>query len=277
MNLREVMRHVQIPLGLTITAVVVLIAVLGPLFAPHTPQEFVAAPFASSSMQPPLGADALGRDVLSRVLWGGRSVLWMSFAASVLGVGAGVAIGLFAGYSNSRASEVTMRSLDLVLAFPQLVLVLLFVSLLGASPWLVVGLTALAWMPGSARVVRGIVVEESQREYVQASRVVGLPRRQILFTEILPNLTTPILVEFALRMTWSIGLIAGLSFLGAGVQPPNADWGLMISENRNGLVVQPWATVVPVILIAVFTIGTNLIADGVARTIAGVDRLGAGS
>ena len=226
-------------------------------------------------MQPPLGADALGRDVLSRVLWGGRSVLWMSLTASVIGVGAGVAIGLFAGYSSSRASEVTMRSLDLVLAFPQLVLVLLFVSLLGASPWLVVGLTALAWMPGSARVVRGIVVEESQREYVQASRVVGLPRRQILFTEILPNLTTPILVEFALRMTWSIGLIAGLSFLARAA--PEADWGLMISENRNGLVVQPWATVMPVILIAVFTIGTNLIADGVARTIAGVDRLGAGS
>lgn len=273
-TLRRALHYPQTRIGLVVTVAVVLLALIGPLVAPHSPTEFVAVPFVSRSADALLGADALGRDVLSRVLWGGRSVLWMSFAATLVGVGVGVVVGLGTGYSQGRLSESVMRLLDLVLAFPQLVLVLLFVSLLGSSTWLIVALTALAWVPGMARVTRGMVIEEMEREYTQSAEAIGLSRRRILLAEMLPNMATPLLVQFALRLTWSIVLIAGLSFLGFGIQPPNADWGLMISENRNGLVTQPWATISPIVLIGLFAIGTNLIAEGFARTMAGIDRLG---
>jgi len=272
MTLRRAFAYPQTVIGAALTGLIVLLALLGPLLAPHTPTEFVGAPLSGPSGDALLGADQLGRDVLSRVLHGGRSVLWMSVAAAVLGVAIGVALGLLAGYARGRADAVVMRALDVVIAFPQLVLVLLFVSLLGARAWLIVLLCAVAWAPGVARVTRGIALEVGEREFVQAAEVLGYRRRSIVLGEILPNLTTPLMVELGLRLTWSIALIAGLSFLGLGIQPPAADWGLMVNENRNGLTVQPWGVVAPVACIAVFTIGTNLIAEGIARTMAGIDR-----
>ena len=111
---------------------------------------------------------------------------------------------------------------------------------------------------------------------MHAAEALGVSRRNILFREILPNITSPLLVEFGLRLTYSIGIIAGLSFLGFGMQPPAADWGLMINENRIGITVQPWAVVVPVILIGILTVGTNMVADGVARALIGIDRVTGG-
>lgn len=271
---RRALRYGRTRLGVALTAAIVLVALAGPLAAPHSPSEFVGSPFAGPTASAPLGTDYLGQDVLSRVLWGGRSVLWMSFAATTLGVVLGVAIGLVAGYSRNLLDDALMRPLEIVQGFPNLVLVLLFVSLLGPSSWLIIVLVAAAWTPGVARVTRGITVNIVGAPFVEAAEVIGLPRRRILFREILPNLTTPLLVEYGLRMTWSIAVMAGISFLGFGVQPPNADWGLMLNENRNGLVIQPWAVLVPVFCIGVFTVGTNLLAEGFARTIAGVDRKG---
>ena len=115
-------------------------------------------------------------------------------------------------------------------------------------------------------------MEVVHREYIESAEVIGLSRRRILAREVLPNVTTPLLVEFGLRLTWSIAIIAAISFLGFGIQPPNADWGLMINENRNGLTVQPWPVIVPALCIALFAIGTNFMAEGVSRTIAGIDR-----
>jgi peptide/nickel transport system permease protein len=162
--------------------------------------------------------------------------------------------------------------MDVLLAIPNIVLVLLFVSLLGSKRWLIVLLVALAWTPQVARVTRGVTVETAQRDFVRAAEVLGMPRHSVLLRELLPNLTTPLLVEFGLRLTWSIALIAGLSFLGFGIQPPAADWGLMINENRLGLAIQPWAVLAPIVAIAVMTVGTNLMAEGIARTMSGVDR-----
>ena len=183
---------------------------------------------------------------------------------------------MVAAYSRNLLDDVIMRTLDVLYAFPYIVLVLLFVSLLGSHVWLIVLLVALGWVPGVARTTRGITLEACTREFVEAAEVLGVPRRTILRREVLPNLTTPLLVEFALRLTWAVGVIAALSFLGFGVQPPASDWGLMINENRNGLVVNPWGVLAPIACIAVFAIGTNLLADGIARTIAGTDR-GTGS
>ncbi len=260
--------------GIALTAAVVLLALIGPALAPHPTSEFVGPPFSPPIAGAPLGTDNLGRDVLSNVLHGGRSLLWMAFAATALGVGAGIALGMVAGYSRNRLDDLIMRTLDVLYAFPYIVLVLLFVSMLGSSPWLIVLLVAVGWLPGVARTTRGITLDVCTREFVEAAEVLGTPRGKILRREVLPNLSTPLLVEFALRLTWAVGVIAGLSFLGFGVQPPASDWGLMINENRNGLAVNPWGVLAPIACIAVFAIGTNLMADGIGRTIAGTDRGG---
>jgi peptide/nickel transport system permease protein len=261
-------------IGMAMLLVVALIALLGPLVAPHTGAEFIDSPYAGPSSVAPLGTDYLGRDVLSRVLLGGRSVLWMSIAATTIAVVAGATIGLVAGYSRSWLDDVLMRTMDVPLAFPQMVLVLLFVSLIGPKLWLIVAFVAIAWMPAVARVTRGATLEVAQREYVECAQALGVSRRTILARDLLPNIATPLCVEFGLRLTWSVALIAGVSFLGFGVQPPTADWGRMINENRAGLTLQPWAVVVPVVCIGVLAVGANLVADGVGRAVAGIDRRG---
>jgi peptide/nickel transport system permease protein len=256
-------------IGIAITAVIVLVALVGPLLASHDPSALAGIPLQKPSGDFPLGTDYLGHDVLSRLLWGGRSVVWMSFAAATLGVGLGAAVGMLAGFSRSRLDDGLMRAMDVILAFPQIVLVLLFVSILGSNLALIVALVALAWVPQVARVARGVTADIVHREYIQAAEAIGLPRRRILFREVLPNVATPLMVEYGLRLTWSIAVIAAVSFLGFGIQPPNADWGLMINENRAAITVQPWAVVGPALCIALFAIGTNFITEGVSRAVAG--------
>jgi len=273
-TVRRSLRYGRVRFGLGVLLLVILLALLGPLVAPHDPDGVVGLPAQGPSGQFLLGTDYLGHDVLSRVLWGGRSVLWMSFSAATLGVAVGAAVGLLAAYAGTIADDVLMRGMDVILAFPQIVFVLLFVSLLGPKLGLIVVLVALAWVPQVARVVRGITSDIVHREYVEAAELIGLPRWRILTREILPNVTTPLMVEYGLRLTWSIALIAAISFLGFGIQPPNADWGLMINENRNILTLQPWPILAPAVCIGLFAIGTNFIAEGIARAVAGVDRDG---
>lgn len=270
--LRAALRLRRTRIGLGMTVAVALLALVGPFVAPYEPTEFVGPPFQGTSSIALLGTDHLGQDVLSRLLWGGRNVLWMSLAATTLGVGLGAAVGLLAACSRTLVDETLMRTSDLLLAFPQVVLVLLFVSLLGPRLWLIVLLVALAWAPQVARVIRGATLEIVGREYVQSAEALGVPRWRILVEELLPNVATPLLVEFGLRLTWSIALVAGISFLGFGIQPPKADWGLMINEARTGLTVQPLAVLAPVACIAAFTVGTNLVAEGVSRAVSGIDR-----
>lgn len=269
--LRRALRYRRTKLGIGLTVLIALVALVGPLVAPHAPDDFVGPPLDGPSATALLGTDQLGQDVLSRVLHGGRNVLWMSVVATTLGMVVGTTIGLLAAYSRPWLDETLMRSTDLVLAFPQIVLVLLFVSLIGPRLWLIVLLVALAWAPQIARVTRGATLEVVGREFVQSAEALGVRRRRILTRELLPNVATPLLVEFGLRLTWSIALIAGISFLGFGIQPPAVDWGLMINESRTGLTVQPWAVLAPVVCIGAFTIGTNSIAEGVSRAISGID------
>lgn len=273
-TLRRSLRYGRVRFGVLLLLLVVATALVGPFVAPHDPDDVVGLPAQGPSGSFLLGTDYLGHDVLSRVLWGGRSVLWMSFSAATLGVAFGAAIGLVAAYTRTIADDLLMRGMDVILAFPQIVFVLLFVSLLGPKLPLIVVLVAIAWMPQVARVVRGITSEVVNREYVESAELIGLSRRRILMREILPNVSTPLMVEYGLRLTWSIALIAAISFLGFGIQPPNADWGLMINENRQILTLQPWPVLVPAVCIGLFASGTNFIAEGVSRAIAGVDRKG---
>jgi peptide/nickel transport system permease protein len=265
-------RQGRTKLGLALTLVIVCIAVLGPFFAPYSPTEFVDAPFAAPSSDALLGTDNLGRDVLSRFLWGGRSVLVLSGLATIFGFVFGAAVGLLAAYSRGRLDDVLMRTMDVVLAFPQIVFALVLAATVGPELWLLVVAVALTTVPRVARVTRGAAVEVVERDFVRAAEAIGEPRRRILFGDVLPNITSPLVVEASLRLSFNIAVIAGLSFLGFGLQPPSADWGLMINENKNGLTIQPWPVVMPVIAIGLLTIGTSLIGDGFSRATIGIER-----
>lgn len=272
LTVRQVASFRRTQLGLAIVLSLVFIASFGPLLAPKSPTAFVDVPYAEPSSGAKLGTDYLGRDVLSRFLSGGRSVLLLSLAATVLGVGAGMAIGLIAAYSRSWLDDVLMRLMDVFMAFPPILLALLVISTVEPKLWLLILTVGAGHAPRVARLVRGTALEVVERDFVKAAEALGETRTKILFSEILPNITTPLLVEASLRLTYSIGIIASLSFLGFGLQPPAADWGLMVSENRSGLTVQPWPVVLPVAAIGLLTIGTNLIADGLSRALVGIDR-----
>ena len=260
--------------GLAIVAVIVVVALVGPLVAPHSPTEFVGAPNSGPGGEAAFGTDALGRDVLSRFLHGGRTVLWLAAASTLLGMVVGVVVGLIAAYARNWLDDVLMRANDVLLAFPQIIFVLLAVSAIGPKLWLIVLTVGLTHAPRVARVMRGAALEVVERDFVKSAEVVGERRWRIVFGEVLPNVTSPLLVELGLRMTYSIGLVAAISFLGFGLQPPTADWGLMINENRLSITVQPWAVLLPVAAIGLLTVGTNLVTDGLSRVLAGIDRKG---
>lgn len=264
--LRRTWRRRQVKIGTGLTLLVVAIALLGPVLGPlltgHDVGDFVGKPFRTDGAT---GTDNLGRDVLTRFLAGGGPVLLYALAATAIGVVGGTLAGMVAGYSGGRTDNLVMRGGDVLLSFPQLVLALLAVAVLGSSGWLLVLVIGITHIPRVARVARQATLAVAGQDYVLAARMYGLPRRRILATEILPNITGPLMVELGLRLTYSIGYIASLSFLGLGVQPPAADWGLQINENRIALVVAPWGVLLPVAAIAVLTVGTNMITDGLAR------------
>jgi peptide/nickel transport system permease protein len=248
---------------------VLLLAVCGPWLAPHDPTALLGGVYGEVSAQAPLGYDYLGRDVLSRVLAGGGSVVWMALASATLALLVGSALGLLAGLVGGRVDRLLLWSADVSLAFPDLILVLLVVSLLGREPWLIVCSVAFAFLPGTLRLARGSARALVEQEFVEAVRLMGLPRWRILLQEVLPNMLAPLLVHYGNLLTWSVGIVSGLGFLGYGVAPPAADWGLMIQENQGGLRLQPWAVLLPVVLIALFAYGSDLLADGVSRRFGG--------
>ncbi|HWT24248.1 MAG TPA: ABC transporter permease [Solirubrobacteraceae bacterium] len=269
--LRNALRLGRTRVGLAIVGLIVAVAVFGPLIAPHSPTEFIAVPNSGPSGEALFGADALGRDVWTRFLHGGLTVLWLSAAATVLGVVLGVVVGLIAAYARNWLDDVLMRANDVVLAFPQIILVLLAVSAIGPKLWLIVLTVGITHAPRVARVMRAAAQEVVERDFVKAAEAVGEKRSRIVFGELLPNVTSPLLVELGLRMTYSIGLVAAIGFLGFGVQPPTADWGSMINENMLAITVQPWSVLLPVLAIGLLTVGTNLVTDGVARAAIGID------
>lgn len=257
--------------AIALIGIVVLIAVAGPFFAPFDPNSFVGAPFKASPASP-FGTDMLGRDVWSRFLSGGLSILLVALAATALGVGLGTLVGISAAYSRSSFGDLLMRANDILLAFPMIVFALLVISIVGPKPWLLVLTVALGTAPRVARLARSAALEVVDREFIKVSELFGESRFAILLRELLPNIASPLLVEASLRLTYSIGVVASLSYLGFGVQPPDPDWGRMISENQAALSIQPWPVLLPVIAIAVLTLGTNLLSDGFLRTLIGIER-----
>jgi peptide/nickel transport system permease protein len=258
--------------GLALALLIVLIAAIGPFVAPHGPYDLVTTDSAKPSAQFLLGSDGVGRDVLSRVLNGGWLLLLMAGAATVLGVGVGAAAGISAAYLRGFADGLIMRTVDVILSFPQLVFALLLLSLIGPKLWLIVLAVAISHAPQVGRVIRAATLDVAEQDYVKAVELTGMRPARIMVREILPNLISPLMVEIGLRLTYSIVIIAGLAFLGFGQAPPAATWGEMINDNRIALALNPWAVIVPAALIALLTIGTNTFTDAVARVAIGVDR-----
>jgi peptide/nickel transport system permease protein len=240
--------------------------------APTRPNSFVAAPFAAPSAQHVLGGDNLGRDVLSRVLAGGWQLLLMALAATIFGVGAGLLAGTAAGYLRGKADGLIMRTVDVILAFPQLVFALLLVSMIGPKVWLVVVAVGVSHAPAVARVMRSATLDIAERDYVRQVELQGVSSIKVMRREVMPNLISPLMVEAGLRMTYSVVVIAGLDFLGFGLPPTTVNWGYMIQEDRLGLTSNPWPVVVPAALIALLSIGISTFTDAIARVAIGIER-----
>lgn len=264
--LRRLLRQRQARVGLVLTGAVVLLALLGPLLLPWA-TGYTSTGFAGRPFQPDgaLGTDNLGRDVLSRFLAGGLRLLVYAGLATLLGMVLGVLAGMVAAYQGGWLDTLVMRGNDVLLALPQLVVALLAITVLGPQGWVLVTVIGITHAPRIARVTRAAAAAVITEDYVRAAEMYAVPRWRILAQDVLPNITGPLMVELGLRMTYSIGAVASLSFLGLGLQPPTADWGLMINENRIALVLQPWGVLLPVLAIAVLTVGTNLITDSLAR------------
>ena len=258
--------------GSVLVLLVVLLAVIGPFFAAYPPLQFVTTPGAPPSSKFPLGSDILGRDVLSRVLDGGWQLLLMATAAMLIGIVLGTAAGIAAAQLRGWRDGVIMRTVDVILAFPQLVFALLLVSILGPTRWLLVVAVGLSHAPQVARVIRAAALDVSERDFVKAVEITGVRQSKVMSGEILPNLLTPLMVEAGLRLTYSIVIMTGLSFIGFGLQPPAPNWGYMINENRIILTTNPWAVVAPAILIAVLAVGLNTFTDAIARVALGIER-----
>jgi peptide/nickel transport system permease protein len=260
-------------IGLAFTVLLVLIAIVGPWIAPHAPDEFIAIPNSGPGTSGALfGTDYLGQDVWSRWLYGGRSILIMATVSTAIGVVAGVAIGLVAAYSRNALDDVLMRAMDVIMAFPQIMLALVAVSLVGPKTWVIILAIALTTAPRVARVARGAALPVVERDFVGATEAMGMSRMRILSGELLPNILGPMMVETTLRLTYSIGVIASLAFLGLSSDPNSPNWGTMIQQNQIALASQPWGALLPILAIALLTMGTGLIGDGIARTAAGIDR-----
>jgi peptide/nickel transport system permease protein len=248
-----------------LVALVLAIVILGPALAPQSPTDSVDDVFALPAPGEILGSDVLGRDVLSRVLDGGWRFLLMAVVATAFGVGCGAMMGIVAALSGGVLDEVVMRVADVALAFPQLILALLFISFAGPNLSLVVLVIAIVHMPQVARTMRAAALKVVGEDFVRYSQSIGLPRRRIIRLDILPNVRTTLLVECGLRLTFSIALIASMSYLSFGAQPPSPDWGLMIKENQIGIESNPWPVIAPVLLIAALSIGINILSDRLSR------------
>ena len=241
--------------GLGLLALLVGVALLGPLLATGDPDAPVGVPFAQPGVNGVLGTDYLGRDVLTRLLYGGRSVLLY----------AGIALGLVAGYLRSWVDPALMRSADLLQSFPALVFILLVAAAVGTGTTPVVVGTAIIQAPFIARIVRTATLQQSVRGFVEAAVARGERTLAILRREILPNISGTIAADVGLRFTASVILIASVNFLGLGLQPPAADWGLMVSENRAGIGANAAAMLAPAALLGALTVAISLAGDALVR------------
>lgn len=264
--------------GAVIVTAVIALAIAAPWIAPYPYDEMqIMTRLKPPSLAHWFGTDDFGRDVLSRTLIGARLSLLMGLGATAFCLVVGVPIGLYAGYHRGRASELVMRTMDVLLSFPPILLGLLVLSVTTPALWKTILAVGIVYVPPIVRITRGVTLELAQEEFVLAARARGDGPLYILLREILPNAWPPIAVEASLRVTFAILLGAALSFLGMGAQPPSSDWGLMISEARAFVERAPWIALAPGLAMCVTVIGVNLLGDGLREVLDPRMRAGKGS
>ena len=249
-------------LGMALAAVVLLGALLAPWLTPEDPLAMGPRRFGAPSASAWLGTDQFGRDLLSRLLYGARVSMAVSFAAVGMATFIGGAIGLCAGYFGGRVDLLLMRGVDVLMAFPTLLLALAVVATFGGNTRNLILAVTLAYIPIFSRVVRGSALSVKQNDFVEASRALGARDGRIILRAILPNVLAPIIVQATFNLSTAIMIEAALSFLGLGVQPPAPSWGSMLSEARNFMELDPWLALAPGSAITLAVLGFNLFGDG---------------
>lgn len=249
-------------IGLTLVAFWLVVAVVGPIFAPYEVGDIVAYEvFEPFSAAYPLGTDYLGRDVLSRILSGARFTIGLAFAAAVLAGAAGAALALYSAVSGRLVDELLSRAMDTLISIPNKIFALVMVAAFGSSVPLLLLIIAMSYTPGAFRIARALAVNQNAMDYVQVARARGEGRVYIAMAEILPNMVHPVLADVGLRFVYIVLLLSSLSFLGLGVQPPDADLGSLVRENISGLPEGAPAVLIPALAIATLTVGVNLLID----------------
>ncbi|MBC9208008.1 ABC transporter permease [Roseomonas aerophila] len=261
--LRRLLRTPQGAIGSALLVLLALLCLLGPELAPRDPEaiDFLGR-FRPPGAQNWLGADQLGRDVLSRLMTGARSTIPLALLATLLGTLAGAVIGTLSAYLGGRWDEAIMRNVDAVMAIPGLLLALLLVSSLGKGSLNATLAIAIAFTPGMARVTRSVALNVRAQDYVKAALARGERASFIVLREMLPNVVGPVVVETTIRVAFAVMLFATLSFLGLGAQPPAPEWGLMVAEARRFVHQAPWIILAPALAIGVTAIAFNLLGDG---------------
>ena len=249
--------------GLAILTIHLVVAVAGPVLAPAAPGEILTF----TAFAPPgeeetlLGTDYLGRDLLSRLLYGAGLTLSLALATTALGFVAGVVTGFYAAEAGGRIDTFIFRIVDVVISFPPILLALVIIVGLGSSIPVLVCTVGLIQSPRVARIARAVAMDVGTRDFVEAARARGETIASILAREILPNSLLPLAAEFGLRLAYAVLLLAALSFLGLGIQPPLADWGALVRENMAGVYYGGWAVILPALSIATLVVGINLFVD----------------
>ncbi|MGI6088656.1 ABC transporter permease [Bilifractor porci] len=246
-----------------IVAVIIVLALLAPVLAPYGPQEITSEFSAAPSLKHLLGTDQIGRDVLSRLLYGTRVSLFVGFMATVISTMLGVLLGLLAGYVGGALDMILMRFTDMVMSFPYILLILVASVIFKPGLWSIILIFGFVDWPGVARLVRGSILSIKEQDYVKSSQIAGMPRSYILFSDILPNVMTNILVFATTVMATSILDEAALSFLGMGIQPPAASLGNMLNgaESVTVLTGMPWLWISPGLVIIILVVCVNFVGD----------------
>ncbi|MEQ4509555.1 ABC transporter permease [Dickeya zeae] len=261
--LKKLLRTPQGAAGLGILLLALITVCAGVHLAPADPEAIsILARYKAPSAMHWFGTDQLGRDILSRVLVGARTTILYSLLATSLAMVAGSVIGTASAYLGGRMDEGIMRTMDAVMSIPSLLFALLIVSTLGQSSLNAVLAITIAFIPGMVRIARSVALAARQQDYVYAAIARGESPGYIILREMLPNIVAPIIVESTIRVSFAIMLFATLSFLGLGAQPPQPEWGLMVSEARAYFFNAPWMMLIPGLAIAIVAIGFNLLGDG---------------
>lgn len=249
--------------SLWLIALLVATAALAPVVAPYGPiEENYDQSLQSPSLDHPAGTDLTGRDVLSRMIFGTRVSLAVGVGAVLLGVLLGVPIGSIGGYYGGWIDEIAMRSMDVVISFPALVLALAIIGVVGGSLWNLILVIGVVFSPQYARLIHGEVLSIKESEYVEAAEGIGLGNLSILWRHVLPNAIGPVIVQATFHVALAIIIEASLSFLGLGVQPPQPTWGVMIADGRRYLPEEWWISVFPGFAIMITVLAFNLLGDG---------------